>query len=364
MSDLNTRAQACLRMAFVADSLTMPAHWYYNTRHLDAALPQGCGTLQPAPEHHPDAIMSLHATNAGGRRALGAKGKDVVGDVILKGRAQYWNRPGLHYHHGMQTGENTLNAHCALWLLETLAGHGGEYKAQAFLQRYETEMTAEPPDHPDTYAESFHRAFFANREQGKPLAQCAGVTHDTPSVGGLVMIGPLVLAGVLQKQPVANIQANARQQLALTHPDDSLAQVCNRYVALMTQLLALSEDDSESARAAILQACPSDRRRDVESWAKSSIPVRQVIGQKLSSACYIRDAWPAVLFLTLRFLEQPLQALQENAEAGGDNVHRGWVLASILAAIQGDFANELYTRLALCPRVNDALASLNGAASN
>ena len=45
-------------------------------------------------------------------------------------------------------------------------------------------MTAEPPQHPDTYAESYHRGFFANLDQGRPAHKCGAVTMTPhPSAG-------------------------------------------------------------------------------------------------------------------------------------------------------------------------------------
>ena len=129
--------------------------------------------------------------------------------MILKGKRQYWGQPNQHYHQGMQAGENTLNAHCARVLMRVMAANGGHYHQAQFLEAYVQLITADSPQHPDTYAESYHRAFFANLVRGRPYDQCAGVTHDTPSIGGLVTIGPLVMSELIAGTPLARVKEAA-----------------------------------------------------------------------------------------------------------------------------------------------------------
>ncbi|MGM0758765.1 MAG: hypothetical protein ACQEUB_03570 [Thermodesulfobacteriota bacterium] len=74
-----------------------------------------------------------------------------------------------------------------------------------------------------TYAESFHRGFFANLENGNPPERCGAITHDTPSVGGLVMVPPIAIATLLQGNSLENTQKVCRKHLFLTHPDAFLA---------------------------------------------------------------------------------------------------------------------------------------------
>ena len=185
------RAQAGLRNLFVADALAMPVHWYYNPMDIERQFLGGIRKFESAPEFHPSSIMSLHSTSSGGRSAVArgnrhGKPRQIVGEVILKGREKFWGVANTHYHHGMQAGSNTLNAHCVRALLRTLAISRGVYDRDAFLDAYIELMTADPAQHPDTYAESYHRGFFANLDAGNAPHRCAAVTHDTPSIGGIV----------------------------------------------------------------------------------------------------------------------------------------------------------------------------------
>ena len=76
-----------------------------------------------------------------------------------------------------------------------------------------------------------------------------------------------------------------------------------------------------------------------------------VVGAKFSSACYITDSWPSVLFLASKYLEDPKKALLVNANLGGDNVHRGAVLGTILGLVRPleavSFFNQLIENEAL-----------------
>ena len=70
-----------------------------------------------------------------------------------------------------------------------------------------------------------------------------------------------------------------------------------------------------------------------------------VVGAKFSSACYITDSWPSVLFLASKYLEDPKKALLVNANLGGDNVHRGAVLGTILGLVRPLEAVPFFSQL-------------------
>jgi hypothetical protein len=373
------RARRALSLVFVADALSMPAHWFYNPNDIRTYFgPAGITGMVAAPATHPVSIMNLHSTSGGGRGSQGKGPDEVVGNVILKGKREKWGKAKMHYHDGMPAGENTLNAYCArLMLRDVLTRHTGRYSRDEFLKQYVDFMTADPPRHPDTYAESFHRGFFANLiHHNKPLTECGAVTHDTPSVGGLVMIAPLAISELLVDGNVPRVQQIARQHLALTHPDETLSAICDEYVDLVSMLMLRppmrrraprgdhddeddDDDDDYSDRTLILRAASkwvrnpndrlkskgvlftSDRRLCKASASEEELdelrrfvdrtPVSAFVGRIVSSACYITDSWPAVLFLAAKFSrEDPLCGLLANTNAGGENCHRGSVLGSIL----------------------------------
>jgi len=337
------RARAALRNQFVGDALAMPVHWFYSPLDIDRAFPGGIQRLEAAPAQHPSSIMVLHSTRHGGRGSQGGQ-REIVGDVILKGRRQYWGVPGMHYHRGMQAGENTLNAHCTRVLMRTLAAAGGHYNPAQFLQDYIAFMTAEPPAHPDTYAESWHRGFFANLESGRPPERCGAVTHDTPSVGGLVSSAALFLSARLQGVALADAQAQCRTHLFLTHPDDTLARVCDAYTSLLEALLLRAPDSA----ADTLLAATAQRSLglDLPALLRKGRDDRDIVGRVFSSACYISDSWPAILYLAYKYRDDPRAGLLANANVGGDNVHRGAVLGMLFGLLHGREEADWFAQLA------------------
>ncbi len=360
ITDPHQRAAAALKNLFVADSLAMPVHWYYNPMDIFRQFRGGITGLEDAPASHPSSIMSLHSTSKGGRGGHGAgRGqREIVGEVILKGRRQFWDKANVHYHHGMKAGQNTLNAHCTRAVMRMLAENGGHYDQDAFLNAYIDLLTAEPPQHPDTYAESYHRGFFANLEAGKPAEKCGAVTHDTASIGGLVTIAPIVFAERLAGTSLQRVQEICEQHLLLTHPDDYLAKMCRDYVGLLDELLFL--EDPETAPTVI------------SAWSKRSISLQlseimpkihsdnDVVGRLFSSACYITDSWPSVLYLAFKYCAKPEAGLLSNTNLGGDNVHRGSVLGVILGLANGSALDGLYDQLQDKAALDNEIAALIG----
>ena len=339
------RAISALKSLFVADALAMPVHWYYNPMDIFRQFRGGVTGFEAAPAFHPSSIMSLHSTQKGGRgpHAADDERREVVGDVILKGRRQYWDKPNQHYHNGMPAGENTLNAYCTRAVLKVLRDNQGHYDRDAFLAAYIELMTADPARHPDTYAESYHRGFFANLELGKPAWECGAVTHDTASIGGLVTIAPIVFAERLSGTSLERVKDICVEHLLLTHPDQYLAKVCKDYVGLLDELLFL-EGDKDAATV-------------ISAWSKRSISLQlseivprihsdnDVVGRMFSSACYITDSWPSVLYLAYKYCESQQAGLLSNTNLGGDNVHRGAVLGCLLGLANGNTVEELFTQL-------------------
>jgi|TARA_B110000263_G_scaffold241102_1_gene244980 ADP-ribosylglycohydrolase len=345
LSIAQKRAAASLRCMFVGDSLAMPVHWYYNPMDIFKQFSGGITKLEAAPKYHPSSIMSLHSTKRGGRDAKrpSSSQPEIVGDVILKGKRQFWNQPNQHYHQGMLAGENTLNSHCARIIMRALGSNGGHYNEEQFLNAYIELMTANPALHPDTYAESYHRGFFANLSAGKPHNKCGAVTHDTASMGGLVTIAPIMISERLLGTPLEDVQTICHKHIQLTHPDEFLAKVCSDYIGLLD---------------ALLFSLDAQRPQEIiATWAKRSIGItmpellgkvhsdNDVVGRLFSSACYISDSWPSVLYLAYKYADKPVAGLLANTNLGGDNAHRGSVLGVILGLASGFTPSALYDEL-------------------
>lgn len=364
------RVTWALKTSFIADALAMPVHWYYQPIEIERAFTGGIQRFEAAPEFHPSSIMSLHSKHKGGRQSNDRSSKghaahdqppQVIGDIILKDKAQFWDKPNVHYHQGMLAGENTLNAHCARVLMRTLAHSPQRYDRQAFVNAYIDFMTMTPATHPDTYAESYHRGFFANLAQGRKPENCGMITHDTASIGALVTIAPLVFSERLKSISEAEIKITCRAHLALTHPDESLMQVCDSYVQLLCGLL--DGPDEAGAEALLLEASIGLTSTNLASLLKRNMPDNQVVGQVFSRACYISDSWPIVLYLACKYQDDPWQALRVNTNLGGDNVHRGIVLGTLLGLQSDTVATSWFEQLVDQKLIADEIEKLISVAS-
>ena len=352
-SSITERARAALKNAFIGDALAMPVHWFYNPADIYKAFPLGIEQFEDAPTFHPSSIMSLHSTQQGGRaNKASASQNEIVGEVILKGKRQYWGKDNVHYHQGMKAGENTLNAHCArIVLICALKG----YDANEFLNQYINFMRADEPKHSDTYAESYHRGFFANLEQGIPAEKCGAVTHDTASIGAFVSVTPLAIVEAAKNTALNEIQQLCRKHLYLTHPDESLASVCDVYVELIYKL---AHREHESPKDILDEVARNSAGLNLSSLMAKNKSDIEVVGRMYSPACYISDAWPAVLYSAYRYADNPKKALMANTNVGGDNVHRGFVLGAILGLMHGAEIMPWFSELTDTKKLNSLIDSL------
>lgn len=322
------RVRGALWGMFVGDALAMPAHWYYDV----TALRRDFGVIRDyrAPkDFHPNSIMAVASTGRAGR---GSQDGDIIGGVILKGKKAFWGQPHVHYHQGMRPGDNTLNLLCARLLLQTLNA-AGRYEPTDFLRAYITFMTT-PNRHNDTYAESYHRDFFANYARGLPPERCAGAEgHDTASIGGLVALPPVLVATLSQGQTTA--ESAALTQLRLTHRSVKLERYALALVALLTRLLQSPAAHVESLACVTAERLGFPAAKVISQVQRGQQSDLGVIGGLLSPACYIDQSLPAVLYLAARYPDDFEAALIANANAGGDNCHRGAILGAILGAALG-----------------------------
>jgi ADP-ribosyl-[dinitrogen reductase] hydrolase len=326
------RMRGALWGMFIGDALAMPVHWYYSI----SILWQDFGNIQDyqAPKaHHPNSIMALANTGKAGR---GSQEGDIVGSVILKGKKQHWGQANRHYHQGMQAGDNTLNLLCARVLIRSLNAVG-HYDSADFLHQYIGFMT-EPDRHNDTYAESYHRDFFANYAQGIAPENCAGAEgHDTASIGGLVSL-PLVILASMRDGNLASTNKAALTHQRLTHRSALLERHTLELSKLMVHIFNDINPDIEqlACEAANQLGFPADKV--IESVRRNQSADHEVIGGLLSPACYIDQSFPSTLYLAARYHNNFEAALIANTNVGGDNCHRGAVLGAILGASLGDAA--------------------------
>jgi ADP-ribosylglycohydrolase len=243
---------------------------------------------------------------------------------ILHSQAKYWGKKGIHYHQFLAAGENTLNVQICNLLIESLRQHAA-YKRDDFLKRYIVFMTT-PNHHRDTYIEECHRNFFANYARGLAPHKC-GVTEK--HIGGLIGIIPIVL---LYYHKPDKARQRAFQHLALTHPGSQMAVAASLIIAILLQVLG-----GASLRKAILAEIKAQKNPlmgyPFVKWIEESDD--KVIGPRFSTACYVEHSVPAVIYLALKYYQNPEKALIVNTNLGGDNASRGSVLGALLGAANG-----------------------------
>jgi ADP-ribosylglycohydrolase len=306
------RTLGALYGLFVGDALSMPAHWYYDRRAIDRDYGRIVDYLPPQ-NPHPDSILWRS------RYAPPRPGFDILHD-----QARYWGRKGVHYHQFLRPGENTLNLLLCRLLLTSLDSCGG-YDPDDFLERYIAFMTT-PGSHRDTYVEECHRHFFTNLAAGRPPRRC-GVTEK--HIGGLVGLVPILVR--MAAMPAA-ARAASKTHLALTHPGAAMATAADAVCDILLPVLSGVPLADAIGRALNRQANPHFGR-PLRRWIAE--PDDAVVGRRLSTACYVSDAVPAVIYLALKYAERPEEGLVANVHLGGDNAHRGALLGSLFGAAMG-----------------------------
>jgi len=120
----------------------------------------------------------------------------------------------------------------------------------------------------------------------------------------------------------------------LTHNSKQLQGFAEVYAELLARVL-LGADLRQSVAAAA-RRCGFDVAQLVASTGAA--PDTSVVGPKFSSACYIQDSLPALLFLAYRYADSPERALIANTNVGGENCHRGAALGALMGAAHGPAA--------------------------
>lgn len=305
----NDRRRGMALGSFIADALAMPVHWYYDRM----AMFQDYGEVRDfaAPRHpHSGSILWRSVY-----KASNARGE------ILHDQARYWGQRGVHYHRNLKAGENTLNLQLALRLARVLQA-SGDYDPDAYLTDYIRFMTTRG-SHNDTYIEECHRHFFTCYARGFAPSRCGG---EDIHIGGLAHVGLLV--AWFGGDEVAARKA-VRAHVSLTHTSAELLEAADVLVRVLCSVI----DGVTMAEALARHASQWLPPKAALEWIRQ--PDSDVVGRRFSTACYIRESFPAALYLALKYADDPEAGLIANTNLGGDNCHRGAVLGALLGAASG-----------------------------
>jgi ADP-ribosylglycohydrolase len=296
----------------MGDALAMPVHWYYDRSALYRDYGLVKDYLKPK-NPHPDSILWRSSY-----KALNEKGE------ILHDQARFWGKRGIHYHQFLEAGENTLNIKLCTLLMDSL-NQLRDYDADDYLKRYITFMTT-PGNHRDTYVEEYHRHFFTQYAKGKSPRKC-GVQEK--HIGGLAGLVPII---AFFQDDAEKAREAALQHLSLTHIGPGMEAAGSLLIELLLQILG-----GMPLKDALLKALDRSNSPFVAHpflrWIEE--PDDWVIGRRFSTACYVEDSVPAVIYLALKYHDEPEKGLIANTNLGGDNAYRGAVLGALLGAGNG-----------------------------
>lgn len=309
---MNDRLQKAMLGALVADAVSMPVHWYYDTNALDRDYPD-LQSYQTPRNPHPDSILWRSKY----------KPRNYMGK-ILHDQAQYWGQREVHYHQFLPAGENTVNflLGVQLYLSTTSAGR---YDPKSWIHQYIFALRT-PGWHRDTYLEEYHRAFFDNLAQGKNPMQC-GIKDI--HIGGLTPV-PFLLAALDYngEHSLETILTTVESHLALTHHGREIREAGRA----LTRILFAVSSGSPLRQAIVQNASDFVYENQLQTW--SAMEDRDVVGRHLTPACYLPDSFKASLYLAWKYHADFSAGVIANARCGGDNSHRGAVVGSLLGAAQ------------------------------
>ncbi len=277
-----------------------------------------------------------------------------------------------HYHHGLQAGENTLGANLVRVLMRSI-NSTGEYKQEIFLNDFIEFMTTAEKNN-DPYLEIYIRKWFENYSKGIAAELCAEEQKSVWSIGSHGgIIRPMVLS-LMSKDPYQGL-GHAINHQNLTHRSENVSSALGVLVPLLQALFqghdpmstlkeyaskvqlieikgeALSKTYKEHSGPGNIpkdemykiHTAYSNEHLDLDETAL--LRDEELIGSRFSTACYPEHGLPLLFSLLYRNKIDFRASILANANAGGDNVHRGMILGMIAGAKSAEVPHELKTGL-------------------
>jgi ADP-ribosylglycohydrolase/alpha-beta hydrolase superfamily lysophospholipase len=241
------------------------------------------------------------------------------------GRVEHYVDPISEYHPKRKAGEFTHYGDQTLWLLQSLDQHRG-FHADRFVRTWHSAWK----DH-DAYLDEATQSTLENLESGTSWELSGSESDD---LAGAARIAPLLAAPNLHNES-DRVEA-ARLQTRLTHAAPSVVDAAEFFIRLTERVLA--GESMDDALAAIenhtYEGLPAkewaDKARDL--LAK---PTLQSVVQ-LGQTCHAHHAFPATLYLLMKYEDDFETAMVENVMAGGDSAARGMILGMVLGASLGE----------------------------
>ncbi len=384
-----TRMKNALWGAFVADAMAMPVHWYYQRKYIQEGFDGGITKYEDAPHPHPESFMvgNNYHPNITKAKELG-RPFDIAHEHIRFYDTNYndfnialavhagehknampQKDERYHYHHGLKAGENTVGANLMRVLIRSVIKEG-KYNQERFIEDFVSYLTT-PGLNRDAYTEVYIRAWFENYSKGVPPHACAEEQRNVWSIasnGGIIR--PLLLS--LTSKSTFQALGVALQHQQITHRSDNVSSALTVLVPLLRELLAkkppmptLKNAASKVQRTKIsgeelsktyadhngpgnipkdemwdIHTQFSDQTVDLDALVKA-FSENEILGSVFTTGCYPEQSLPVLMYLLYKNDFDFEASVLANANAGGDNVHRGIILGMLAGAASEEIPKAL-----------------------
>ncbi len=371
---------------FISDSVCMPAHWYYSLESLKEEFGVIDG-YNDAPHPHPESFMvgNPYSPDVQSANKLG-RPYDILHENIRFYETTYSNfsihpdthsgehgnlMPKLeeryHYHHGLKAGENTLGANLVRVLMRSVIKNNG-YEQKSFLDDFVEYMTAQDKNK-DPYLEIYIRDWFENYSKGLPPELCANSQREKWSIsshGGIIR--PLVLALTSNSTYEAVGESITHQQL--THRSQGVSSAIGLLVPFLRTLIGEDEPlrilNEYTKKLPLIKIHGEELTKMYHDFeGPGNIPKEQMwkihtefsdeyldeilpnatddsmITKRFATACYPEHGVPLIMYFLYKNHFDFTSSLFDNANAGGDNVHRGMILGLLSGACATEIPEHL-----------------------
>jgi len=232
-------------------------------------------------------------------------------------------------------------------LMKTIVANNGQFNEESFRQAYIDFMT-EKGSHNDAYASTCHRMFFANmifnKKDPKDCPDNDG--HNVDTIDGLILPTITALA-----ETARQLSSSGNTSLQLSEESERAIENASARTAAVTRSSQLLENVSK-VWSSLVSAALITPNTSVSSMEPSLLEVAQKLRMSRPSpnrkdqmsACYLSQSLPPTLDMLNKYTQTSFlegtdgiwKALLNNANTGGENVHRAAVLGAILGARVGD----------------------------
>ena len=384
------KLQNALWGLFIADSISMPVHWYYQRKHIKNEF--GAITRYNKASHpHPESFMvgNTYLPDVEMAKKMN-RPFDILHEHINFYKTSYSDlkidlkvnegehknpmpllNERYHYHHGLEAGDNTLGANLVRVLMRSIIKNG-EYNQDIFLDEFIIFMTT-PGKNKDAYSEIYIRDWFENYSKGTAPELCANSQHHRWSIGSHGgVIRPLILA--LTAKSAYDGVGIAVDHQNLTHRSQNISSALSQLVPLLFDLIndeapmnALNNTVKDIALIKIHGRELSKKYAD--AMGPGNIPKddmwkihteftserlsnilqnatdANMITTRFATACYPEHGVPLIMYFLHKNNFDFKQSILDNANAGGDNVHRGMILGALAGASSLEIPEDLKTGL-------------------